>query len=162
MIIGECLVEIHQVLLKSMRNPTRTPTQLARRSRKEGNLGVKSTNLTPVPLRLVFTILQLITGRPEQQSHLVSPSTRSKREDRPRNWSENMRNNMKKMNRPLVIVFMLYCFGFSCILIPGSVLLSRLKLSLRRSFWETPFLSTIHHSLGLLISLLTCGSVRLS
>lgn len=59
-----------------------------------------------------------------------------------------MRNNMKKMNRPLVIVFMLYCFGFSYILIPGSVLLSRLKLFLRRSFWETPFLSTIHHSLG--------------
>lgn len=73
-----------------------------------------------------------------------------------------MRNNMKKMNRPLVIVFMLYCFSYSYILIPGSVLLSRLKLFLRRSFWETPFLSTIHHSLGLLISLLTCGSVRLS
>lgn len=57
----------------------------------------------------------------------MSPSTRSERENRPRNWSENIRENTN-VNRPMVVVFIAYCFSFSYILIPGSVLLSRLKL----------------------------------
>ena len=69
-----------------MRDPKRALTQLAGLSRKQETSGVKSTSLTP---RLLATItnylVAIITGPTEQQSQLVSPSSRFKREeDRPK------------------------------------------------------------------------------
>ena len=74
-----------------MRNTKRVLTQLAGLSRKQETSGVKSTNLTP---RFLATsthyLVAIITGPTEQQSQLVSPSSRSKREeDRPKSWRGN-------------------------------------------------------------------------